>query len=349
MAIMVTSFRVSVSDWLDQVLPADLYARLPASAAGEGFDQSLQTRIRALPGASQVEFSRVGSILLDERRPAVALVARPLHSAGVAARLPLTGKQVAVPGNQLGVWVSEPFADIYRVQPGDMLSLPIGNSPTPVRALVAGIWRDYARQHGAIAIDIDDYRRLTGDEAANEVAWWLVDRAQTESFIAQAQALSALTDSMEFRDTGQLKSLSLRIFDRSFAITHVLEAIAIAVALFGVATSVAGEALARQREFGMLRHLGLTRRQIGQQFAIEAALGTVVACLWGLMLGAVVAWVLVHRVNPQSFHWTMSMHWPTGMLATSALAMIMLAAVAARLSAREATGAAPVLAVRQDW
>jgi putative ABC transport system permease protein len=67
------------------------------------------------------------------------------------------------------------------------------------------------------------------------------------------------------------------------------------------------------------------------------------------MLGAVVAWVLVHRVNPQSFHWTMSMHWPTGMLATSALAMIMLAAVAARLSAREATGAAPVLAVRQDW
>ena len=78
MAIMVTSFRVSVSDWLDQVLPADLYARLPASAAGEGFDPSLQNRIRALPGATQVEFSRVGSILLDERRPAGARVARPL-------------------------------------------------------------------------------------------------------------------------------------------------------------------------------------------------------------------------------------------------------------------------------
>ena len=349
MAIMVTSFRVSVSDWLDQVLPADLYARLPSSAAGEGFDQSFQSRIRALPGATQVEFSRVGSILLDERRPAVALVARPLHSAGVAARLPLTGRTVTVPDSQLSVWVSEPFADIYRVQPGDMLSLPIGSTPTPVRALVAGIWRDYARQHGAVAIDIDDYRRLTGDDTANEVAWWLVDRTQTEAFIAQAQALSALAGSMEFRDTSQLKSLSLRIFDRSFAITHVLEAIAIAVALFGVATSVAGEALARQREFGMLRHLGLTRKQIGQQFALEAALGTMVACLWGLVLGAFVAWVLVHRVNPQSFHWTMSMHWPASMLATSALAMIILAAVAARLSAREATGAAPVLAVRQDW
>ena len=349
MAIMVSSFRVSVSDWLDQVLPADLYARLPSSAVSEGFDQSMQTQILALPGASLVEFSRVGSILLDERRPAVALVARPLNSAGAAARLPLTGKTVAVPGNQLAIWVSEPFADIYRVQPGDTLTLPIGNSPVPVPAQVAGVWRDYARQHGAIAIDINDYRRLTGDDAANEVAWWLIDRTQTEAFIARARAVSALAESMEFRDTGQLKSLSLTIFDRSFAITHVLEAIAIAVALFGVATSVAGEALARQREFGMLRHLGLTRRQIGQQFALEAALGTVVACLWGLVLGALVAWVLVHRVNPQSFHWTMSMHWPVATLAASALAMIMLAALAARLSASQATGAAPVLAVRQDW
>jgi len=349
MAIMVSSFRVSVSDWLDQVLPADLYARLPSSAASEGFDQSMQNQILALPGASLVEFSRVSSILLDERRPAVALVARPLNLAGAAARLPLTGKTVAVPDNQIAVWVSEPFADIYRVQPGDTLTMPIGNAPMPVSAQVAGVWRDYARQHGAIAIDINDYRRLTGDGAANEVAWWLVDRTQTEALIARARAVSTLAETMEFRDTGQLKSLSLTIFDRSFAITHVLEAIAIAVALFGVATSVAGEALARQREFGMLRHLGLTRRQIGQQFALEAALGTVVACLWGLVLGALVAWVLVHRVNPQSFHWTMSMHWPVATLTASALAMIMLAALAARLSAREATGAAPVLAVRQDW
>ena len=70
---------------------------------------------------------------------------------------------------------------------------------------------------------------------------------------------------------------------------------------------------------------------------------------WRLALGAMVAWILVHRVNPHSFHWTMSMHWPIGVLAVSAAAMIALAALAARLAAREATGAGPVLAVRQDW
>jgi putative ABC transport system permease protein len=346
---MVSSFRVSVSDWLDQVLPADLYARLqPASAAG-GIGESLQAAIAALPGVRQVEFSRVVPLLIDERRPPVALVARPLREAGAENRLPMVGRPAAVAAGELPVWVSEPFAEIYRVRPGQTVLLPISESTQPVPAVVAGIWRDYARQHGAIAMDLSDYRRLTGDPSANEVAWWVTDPGRTDELIERARAVSPLIDTMEYRDTGQLKSLSLRIFDRSFAITRALEAIAIAVALFGVATAVASEALARGREFGMLRHLGLTRRQVGGQFMTEAILGTLIASLWGLALGAMVAWILVHRVNPHSFHWTMSMHWPIGVLAVSAAAMIALAALAARLAAREATGAGPVLAVRQDW
>lgn len=349
MTIMVSSFRVSVSDWLDQVLPADLYARLqPASAAG-GFGESLQAAIATLPGVRQVEFSRVVPLLIDERRPPVALVARPLREAGAENRLPLVGKPASVAADELPVWVSEPFAEITGVRSGQTVLLPISESTSPIRAVVAGIWRDYARQHGAIAIDLSDYRRLTGDHAANEVAWWLTDPGRNDELIERARAMSPLIDTMEYRDTGQLKSLSLRIFDRSFAITRALEAIAIAVALFGVATAVASEALARSREFGMLRHLGLTRRQVGWQFMTEAMLGTLIASLWGLALGAMVAWILVHRVNPHSFHWTMSMHWPVGVLAASAFAMITLAALAARLAAREATGAGPVLAVRQDW
>lgn len=349
MAIMVTSFRVSVSDWLDQVLPADVYARLPVAASGAGFGEPLQTSMKTLEGVRQVEFMRLVPMLFAEHRPSVMLVARPLHRAGAAARLPLTGETRGVPDGSIGVWVSEAFADIYRVRPGDRITLPIGSNQPPLRAFVAGIWRDYARQHGAVAIDLDDYRSLTGDTSANEVAWWLDDRAAVSALIERARALSSLTETMEYRETAELKALSLRIFDRSFAITHALEAIAIAVALFGVASAVAGEALSRLREFGMLRHLGVSRRQVGRQFAIEAAIGTTIACLWGLVLGAAVAWILVHRVNPHSFHWTMSMHWPVGVLAASGLAMLALATLAARLAAREATGKAPVLAVREDW
>jgi putative ABC transport system permease protein len=71
--------------------------------------------------------------------------------------------------------------------------------------------------------------------------------------------------------------------------------------------------------------------------------------VWGLALGAGVAAILVHHVNPQSFHWTMSMHWPVGLLIATVLTTVLLAALAARLVARQAMGPGPLEAVRADW
>jgi putative ABC transport system permease protein len=154
---------------------------------------------------------------------------------------------------------------------------------------------------------------------------------------------------MQWRSAGDIRALSLRIFDRSFAVTYVLEAIAIGVGLFGVATACAGDALARAREFGMLRHVGVQRRQLVAQLSIEAALGVSVAVLWGGLIGAAIGWVLIDRVNPQSFHWTMDMHWPLGLLAGSASALIAASVLAAVLASRAALGQGPLNAVRQDW
>jgi putative ABC transport system permease protein len=116
-----------------------------------------------------------------------------------------------------------------------------------------------------------------------------------------------------------------------------------------VAAACAGEALARTREFGMLRHIGVQRRQIVAQLAIEAMLGVSVAVAWGGVIGAAIGLVLIERVNPQSFHWTMQVHWPLGLLALSAAALIAAALIAALLAARSALGTGPLAAVRQDW
>jgi putative ABC transport system permease protein len=75
----------------------------------------------------------------------------------------------------------------------------------------------------------------------------------------------------------------------------------------------------------------------------------VVGAAWGLRVGLSIAWVLIARVNPQSFHWTMDIHWPTGLLAASALTLVTVGTLAAVLAARQAMGAAPVRAVREDW
>jgi putative ABC transport system permease protein len=158
-----------------------------------------------------------------------------------------------------------------------------------------------------------------------------------------------MLDKASFRSAGEIRALSLKIFDRSFAVTYVLEAIAIVVGLFGVASTYAAEALNRAREFGMMRHLGISRRMVIGQLAIEASVGTVVALAWGGLLGLLIGVILIKRVNPQSFHWTMDLAVPWEILVPSALALLATAVITAVFAARSASTGGPLRAVRQDW
>ena len=143
--------------------------------------------------------------------------------------------------------------------------------------------------------------------------------------------------------------MTLSIFDRTFAVTYGMEAIAVAIGLFGLSSAFGALVLARRREFGMLRHIGVTRGQIGAMLAIEGALVSALGLLSGFALGWLISLVLIHVVNRQSFHWSMELHLPWGALAWFALAMLALSTLTALASGRRAMGEDAVRAVKDDW
>ena len=149
--------------------------------------------------------------------------------------------------------------------------------------------------------------------------------------------------------TGAERDRSLRIFDRSFAVTYWLQAVAIGIGLFGVAASFSAQVLARRKEFGLLAHLGLTRRQILAVVAGEGAAWTGIGAIAGVLLGLAVSVVLVHVVNPQSFHWTMEMNIPAPRLWALCAAVVVSGTVTAWLAGRAAAGRDAVMAVKEDW
>ncbi len=349
--VMVTSFRSSVTHWLDQVLPADLYLR---SAGGATLaDQAwlpdkLAAAAAALPGVERVRASRLRALALADELPPVALIARPLQDP--AAELPLLAPPLPPRPGEIGVLVSETAAALYALQPGQTLRLPLGPTPgasTTVRVL--GVWRDYARQFGAIAIDLAAYRALTGDARINELALWLAPGADRAALQQRLRALAGAPGLIEFASTAQLRAASLRIFDRSFAVTRYLQLVAIAIGLIGVAASLSAQVLARRKEFGLLAHLGLTRRQIIAVVSGEAAAWLAAGVLLGLALGVAVSVVLVYVVNPQSFHWTMSLVLRWAPLAALAGAVFAAGVATAAASARAAAAQRSVLAVKEDW
>jgi putative ABC transport system permease protein len=357
LTVMVASFRESMIGWLDQVLPADLYLR-PAASAGDTlfFAPETVAAVAASEGVARVASTRLRALQLSPERPAVQLLARAIDDP--ASSLPLVGAALPVPPGMLGVYVSEPMVDLYGATPGsrlDALAATAFPQASPAPALfVAGVWRDYVRQFGAVVLPLRDYQRLSGDRRINDIALWLApgtDAAALQQRLrtlveAQSPGAGAL---LEFTSVGALRANSLRIFDRSFAVTYWLQAVAIAIGLFGVAASFSAQVLARRKEFGLLAHLGLTRRQILAVVAGEGAAWTLIGAAAGLGLGLAVAVVLVHVVNPQSFHWTMDLHAPWGRLLALCAAVVAAGTLTAWIAGRAAAGHDAVLAVKEDW
>ena len=363
LTVMVASFRDSVTQWLDRVLPADLYVRSAGNLGASEtvyFTPEFVQASAALAGIDRVQAQRQLALTLDPTRAAVALIARDLTDP--ARSLPLLADPLPVPPGQIGIYVSEAMLDLHGARLGTVFTplstsfkaLDHVNHGHTATFFIAGIWRDYARQSGAIALDKRVFERLTGDHRANDLALWLKDGATPE---AVQQALRDQADRaqpgagalLEFGTANQIRATSLKLFDRSFAVTYWLQAVAIAIGLFGVAASFSAQVLSRRKEFGLLAHLGLTRRQILTVVALEGAAWTTLGALAGLALGLAVSVVLVHVVNPQSFHWTMELMLPWARLLGLCLAVVAAGTVTAWLAGRAAAGRDAVLAVKEDW
>ena len=344
MAVMVASFRHSVDAWLVAVLPSDLYLHLESADAG-GLDHMAQARLAAVPGLARVRFQRVMTVRLDPARPAVAVMAQGGH-----ASVPLiAGTQAPAPAGTTRALMSEPLAWLYGWRVGEVHVLVIGGQPR--RLFIAGSWRDYARQWGAIMLPLHDYRRFTGDDTATEAAFDLGPGADARAVQAALQAAlpAAVQGQAQFGRPAEMRRVALAIFDRSFAVTYALEAIAIIIGLIGVATSFSAQVLARMREFGMLRHIGVPRAAILQMLGLEGAGLGLIGALSGLSLGLVMALVLVRVINPQSFHWTMDLALPWPLLAGLVAALVACAGGTAVVAGRRALGKDALQAVRADW
>lgn len=348
MGTMVTSFRGSLTDWLDKVLPADVYVRIGTGSSATHFSPADLAALASHPAVHLAEFSRATSVQLAPDRAPVAIIARDIPVERAGEVLPLVGAAL-LPDDDAPppAWVSEAMLDLYGARPGHVLELPLAGQMQ--RFTVAGVWRDYGRQFGSVALRTSDYERLTSDLTRTDAALWLVPGADPEDVIRELKADTGAAQAMEYSARGPLRALSLRVFDRSFAVTYLLEIAAILIGMVGVAASFAAQAIARTREFGMLRHLGVTRSQVLRILALEGALATVNALLVGLITGLGIALVLIHVVNRQSFHWSMDFAAPTGLIIGLMAALLACATLTAAAAGRRAVGTSPLRAVHEDW
>ena len=352
MMVMVSSFRISVSDWLGIVLPADMYTTSQGLMEQPGFKASVEDVIASVPQVQRVETTRFRNLRLAHNRPEVVLIAKPINLQDPTQSVALVGLAKLPPTDGqdwLVVFGSEAMADLYGWRVGQEASLPL-TIQGQQKVWVGGLFRDYGRQHGTVVMSATDFERLTGDRTRSSVSLWLTNGADSAKVMADIQAKLPELAHLQWVTSSDIRQLSLKIFDRSFAMTYALEAAALFVALFSVAAGVTGQLILRRREFGVLTHLGMSESDRWRLVSLEVGLLLLVAVLWASLLGGLISQVLIHKVNPESFHWTMNTHLALDQWALISSLLLLIGVLTARWAARQGLDSRRLAdSLRADW
>ncbi|MGE5715638.1 MAG: FtsX-like permease family protein, partial [Acidobacteriota bacterium] len=265
-AIMVGSFRTTVATWVGQTLASDLFLSPASGRSGPSFgripDEAIEL-VRAVPGVDDVD----PFLAFPATRDGVPFTV----GSGVFSFVAKHGNLPLVDGRDtkkvfteaLGkdeAMISEPFAEKFHVKAGELVELPTDHGPVRVR--VAGIYTDYSNDRGTVTLDRAQFQRLWPLTGAVSVAVTLKDGVSPEEGARRIAAALRGRFALRVRTNATLRKIVLRIFDRTFAVTYALEAVALAVAVLGVFNTLTALVLERRREIGLLRVLGASAARV---------------------------------------------------------------------------------------
>ncbi len=358
-AVMVRSFRDTVEVWVNETVMADLIVAPQSWPQGKQAGQAT----RALPGTWRATLSTIdGVAAVDtyrdvhvevEGRP-VMLVSRDLRLHAQRSRyLMIRGDSATIltrAAETGGVLLSEVLANRLGLREGSSVSIttPAG----PVAVSVEGIFYDYATDGGKMVMDRGRYEREWHDERVTVFPIYLDPIADVErvrqSIVTHIAALEGVTVPPLVIRNHELRKEILDIFDRTFVLTYVLEAIAVLVAVLGIVNTLVTAVLERRREFATLRAIGATSRQVERLVLWEAAYLGLIGAVLGVVGGLLLALILIHVINKQSFGWTIQMTVPGGLIVQAVALALTAALVAGYFPARWAARQPVVEGLREE-
>ena len=331
--IMVGSFRQTVVLWMADELPADLYLRPAGFRATDQhptLSLGLAENIAKIPGVSSIERLRAYEISFE---------GMPVTLASADLDVPRTRRDteflsgrpekevLAELRDSNTVIVSEPFTYKHHVKAGDSITLSLGEARATFR--IVDVYYDYSSERGSLIMDRNTMLRYLPDPAPSNLAIYLSPSVNPETVRAEIEKVAAGHRVLIFSNR-DLRAEAIRIFDRTFAITYALEAVAVLVAVMGIAGAFLALVIDRRRELSLLRFLGAASGQIRKLILVEAGLLGLLANLVGLLLGFALSLILIFVINKQSFGWTIRFHWPVAIL-LGALGVVYAATVLAGL------------------
>ncbi|MDH3218277.1 MAG: ABC transporter permease [Gammaproteobacteria bacterium] len=304
---LVDSFRNAFVGWLEVRQSADIYLRGPRVDYG---------RLRASPSTRSwlaASHYRIGVNTRWRDRPTLVRGIDP--RAPDSLELPLSLWQGESAAAARRVWREQPGKVLINEQLHFLAGVELGetielNTDGGARKFeVVGVFYDYGNPYFQFYLPYEVVARNWSHHYSRGIALWL--KHDNNEAMQQAEAsLTALgARPGDWISQAQVRRLSVGIFDRTFAITAAMNGLTMIVAAIALLASLLAILQERLPQFAQWRALGLRQ---GEQLLLVATpllIFCVIAWLMSIPLGALLSWILIHKLNIISFGWSMPLVW----------------------------------------
>lgn len=338
---IVLGIKARSAEWMEDAFPFDCTVRASDFSATLYANVTLPEETAALAQSAEgVDFAYgVRALLQPYGDRDVMLFA--LDMDGYARMQSARGRVgFALPGTLpdllagRGAIVSRNFAKLHHVKPGD--SIELSTPKGPLRLSVLGAYEEYSWPQGSLFVHRGLYEEYWGDPSISYLDVRFkpgVDHAQA---LAQVERRLGEKHRLFVYDVDNLKKLGDDIMDNTLVLLNVQVALAIVIGFFGIVNTLLISVMQRTREIGLLRAIGMTRRQVSLMILIESLLIAGVGAVLGIGLGLAGArWPLALHVEQVSGYW-LPLYVPWITLAFAMGASFAIGAVASVLPARHA-------------
>jgi putative ABC transport system permease protein len=328
-SVMVESFRESLRAYLERTIRADLYIAAPGPGFGRPerwLDPQVVGSVLAIPGIADHTESR--RVVVDSPRGPVPIDALRLAQSSQSSIPLISGSPASVwPQFERGaIVVSEPLAWHMQIGAGGRLTLQTASGPRDFT--VAGVYREYGNDRGNVLMSRATYRELWRDDAITAMGLYLAPGTDLSAVTNAIRAASRGRQSLAVTSNADVRTISMRIFERTFVITRVLYWLTAGVSAIGLVSALLAWELERSRELAIVRALGLTPRGTAAVIGAQTGFMGLVAWLAAIPAGLLTAVLLITVINRRAFGWLIDLH-ITGTQLANAFAVAMIAALAA--------------------
>lgn len=331
-SIMIGSFRDTVSYWVDQSLVADIFAR-PLTRNSITVDSEInEEAIRLIQADAAVDaVYTFASQPLTYQGSLISLGSSDFSvfakHGNLLFKAPKNGREKMLEAiGQDAVVVTESFSLLFKKTVGDVIELPTVSGEHSFN--IVAVYYDYSSNRGTVVMDSRTHDKYFTRIRPTSLSIYLKPGANADEARDRLAATVGNRFQLIITTNKNIRNEVIRIFNSTFAITYALELIAIIVAGLGVISTLITLILERRNELAMLTFLGANRAQIRRMIVIEALLISVVSEVIGAFIGTLLSLVLIYVINVQSFGWTIQFSFPWVFLSQSAIAILLVTALA---------------------